>query len=242
VRKADIRSLIWFEVREIIIILSITGNSLYNTHTHEIHDHPLLVRYITYIPIEQLHRHKCYQKPCGTTLPCPRSLLCVRFRLSHTLRLRYLAHLSTLSAANRTLQSSATAAGRFNPYIQVHRRTVSLLRSCMMLKFYHKNIQIGTVINMPHVDCDDHSLISNAVRYLQTTHVNITWLQILEKLRVLRQSINTPHLFPSLCATNPRTLALSSPQLRSLLLPLGPCLRRKCRERGQPRQRKRNRR
>jgi hypothetical protein len=34
----------------------------------------------------------------------------------------HLVCLSTLSAAHRTLQSSATAAGRFNPYIQHHRR------------------------------------------------------------------------------------------------------------------------
>jgi hypothetical protein len=38
--------------------------------------------------------------------------------------LAHLVCLSTLNAAHRTLQSSATAAGRFNPYIQHHQHSV----------------------------------------------------------------------------------------------------------------------
>jgi hypothetical protein len=64
---------------------SITDNSLYNIHTQAIDDHSLLVHYITYIPIEQLHRRRCYQKPCATTSLCLRSLLHVRLHLPCTL-------------------------------------------------------------------------------------------------------------------------------------------------------------
>jgi hypothetical protein len=50
------------------------------------------------------------------TIASPRSIAST----AHPL-LAHLVRLSTLTAARRTLQSSATAAGRFNPYIQVHR-------------------------------------------------------------------------------------------------------------------------
>jgi hypothetical protein len=61
------------------------------------------------------------------TIASPRSIATI----AHPL-LAHLVRLSTLSAAHRTLQSSATAAGRFNPYIQHHQRnsfTVVIVRA-----------------------------------------------------------------------------------------------------------------
>jgi hypothetical protein len=37
-----------------------------------------------------------------------------------------LTHIVELSTVHRTLQSSATAAGQFSPYIQLHRHSINL--------------------------------------------------------------------------------------------------------------------
>jgi hypothetical protein len=50
-----------------------------------------------YIPIEQLHRRRCYQKPCATTKLCLRSLLHVRLHLPRTL-CSYILYTSVRSA------------------------------------------------------------------------------------------------------------------------------------------------
>jgi hypothetical protein len=73
---------------------SIILKSLYSIDTYAILNYSLFVRYSTYILIEQLHYHKCDQKPCAT----PFLFLYSRSPILHS----------------RTMQSSALIIVRFS--------------------------------------------------------------------------------------------------------------------------------
>jgi hypothetical protein len=75
----------------------------------------------TLVPLHSFNRLICLVNPVG-------DVRCVHLRLlamAHLAR----ARITELSATHRTLQSSATAAGQFYPYIQVDKRVSSYSNS-----------------------------------------------------------------------------------------------------------------